>query len=219
MKIQAVSNVRKLVITGALGALTVFLGITRLGFWPWFSGVSITVMHIPAIIGTVLEGPLVGSGIGAIFGLFSLLQAYINPTGPFDLVFQNPLVSVLPRIVFPLVTALIYNLLKKHNKIFAVTVSAIIGSLVHTTLVLGAMYFAFQAGIAGTDELGNAVTITWDTLGVVGNSAVIAALSGAFLANGVPEAGAAGLFSTLVAAAWMGISNKKKSRLSESEEN
>ena len=59
------SVIRKLVITAALGSLTIFLGITRLGLIPWVSGVSITIMHIPAIIGAILEGSFVGAGIGS----------------------------------------------------------------------------------------------------------------------------------------------------------
>ena len=35
-------------------------------------------MHVPVIIGAVLEGPIVGLVIGFIFGLFSLIQAAIG---------------------------------------------------------------------------------------------------------------------------------------------
>jgi len=85
---------RKIVITGVLSAISIFLGITRLGFIPWFSGVSLTIMHLPVIIGAVLEGPVVGFAIGLIFGIFSLIQAAIAPTGPTDVWFTNPLISV-----------------------------------------------------------------------------------------------------------------------------
>jgi len=66
---------RKIVITGVLGAIAVLLGLTRLGFIPWISGASLTIMHIPAIIGAILEGPIVGLGIGLIFGIFSEIKA------------------------------------------------------------------------------------------------------------------------------------------------
>jgi uncharacterized membrane protein len=68
---------RKIVITGIMGAIAIFLGLTRWGFIPWFGGVSLTIMHVPVIIGAILEGPLVGLIIGLIFGLFSMIQAQL----------------------------------------------------------------------------------------------------------------------------------------------
>ncbi len=83
---------RKIVIAGVMSAIAIFLGATRLGFIPWFTGTSITIMAIPVIIGAVLEGPVVGMATGLLFGLFSLLQAAIAPTGPGDVIFTNPLI-------------------------------------------------------------------------------------------------------------------------------
>ena len=67
---------RKIAVTGVLGAVTILLGLTHWGFIPWFGGVSLTIMHIPVIIGAILEGPAVGAGIGLIFGLFSMLRCH-----------------------------------------------------------------------------------------------------------------------------------------------
>ena len=194
MKEQSASHIRKLVVTGALGALAVFLGITKLGFIPWFTGASITILHIPAILGAVLEGPAVGAGIGAIFGLFSLLQATIAPNGPIDLAFRNPLVSVLPRILFPLATWGIYYLLSKWKKLPAVLVASVIGTVVHTALVLGALVLTQGSGIlTGGDP---AVTV-WAVLGAI------------FVANGIPEAIAAAVLSVIVVADQLGLSSSR----------
>ena len=73
-----------------MGAIAVFLGLTRWGFIPWFGGVSLTIMHVPVIIGAVLEGPIVGALIGLIFGLFSMIQAAVAPNGSLDVWFTNP---------------------------------------------------------------------------------------------------------------------------------
>lgn len=200
MEVKSGDHIRKLVITGALGALAVFLGITRLGFFPWITGASITILHIPAIIGAILEGPFVGTGIGAIFGLFSLLQAYIAPTGPVDPLFQNPLVSVLPRLVFPLVAWGIYHLLSKWRKIPAVIVASVAGTLVHTALVLVMLVL--------TDVTGVLAKVTNSANGWVAGGAI-------FVANGIPEAIAAGILTTLIVTAWLGFSSgNKKSKLS-----
>ncbi|MCP4429017.1 MAG: ECF transporter S component, partial [Chloroflexi bacterium] len=73
-----VLNTRKIVITGVLAAIAILLGVTRLGFIPVpnISG-NATIMHVPAIIGGVMEGWVVGLLIGGIFGLFSMLQATV----------------------------------------------------------------------------------------------------------------------------------------------
>jgi uncharacterized membrane protein len=91
-------SIRQIVVAGVMSAIAVFLGATRLGFIPFVLGTAITIMHVPVIIGAVLEGPVVGTIIGALFGIFSLVWAFVAPTGPGDLYFQNPLISILPRL-------------------------------------------------------------------------------------------------------------------------
>ena len=44
------NRTRKIVITAVMAAVSVVLGATRLGFIPWFSGASLTIMHVPVII-------------------------------------------------------------------------------------------------------------------------------------------------------------------------
>jgi uncharacterized membrane protein len=191
--------IRKLVVTGALGALAVFLGLTRLGFFPWFSGASITVLHIPAIIGAILEGPVVGTGIGLIFGVFSLIQANIAPVTPIDVAFRDPLVSILPRILFPMVAWGLYYILSKWKKIPAVIIASFCATIIHTILVLLMLVVTNGSGIL----TGGAPDVTvWTVISIV------------FVANGIPEAIAAAVLSTIVVAAQLGIqSSRSKSRL------
>ena len=109
----------------------ILLGITRLGFIPVpnVSG-NATIMHVPAIVGGVLEGPLVGLLVGGIFGIFSWLQA----TSP---LFANPLVSVLPRLLIGVTAAFTYVALKKTNEYLALLMAGVVGTLTNTVLVLG----------------------------------------------------------------------------------
>lgn len=199
MEVKSGDYIRKMVITGALGALIVFLAITKLGLIPWFSGASITILHIPVIIGAILEGPVVGTGIGAIFGIFSLIMANIAPNGPVDLAFRNPLVSLLPRILFPIAAWGLYALLSKWKKIPAIIIASVVATIVHTALVLGMLVVTNGSGILTGGAEG--VTV-WAVLGAI------------FVANGIPESIAAGILATLVVVAWQGIgSGKKKSKL------
>jgi uncharacterized membrane protein len=131
MAASSMLNTRRIVITGVLAAVAILLGITRLGFIPVpnVSG-NATIMHVPAIIGGVLEGPLVGLLVGGIFGLFSWLQA----TSP---LFANPLVSVLPRLLIGVTAAFTYMALKKTNEYIALLMAGVVGTLTNTILVLG----------------------------------------------------------------------------------
>jgi uncharacterized membrane protein len=174
---------RKIVITGVLGAIAVLLGLTRLGFIPWFSGASLTIMHVPVIIGAILEGPLVGLGIGLIFGLFSMIQAAVAPTGPADVWFTNPLLAVLPRLFIGPVAWLVWEALKKWP-VAGMIASGIAGSLTNTVLVLG------MIGVLGF--------LPW------------AALPPIALVNGLPEAGASALITLIVVAAWRQITVGKR---------
>ena len=50
--------IRSLSITAAMGALIIVMGLTHIGFIPWFSGASITIMQVPVIIAAILAGQI-----------------------------------------------------------------------------------------------------------------------------------------------------------------
>jgi uncharacterized membrane protein len=130
-------------MTGMLGAISILLGATRLGAIPVpnLSG-DATIMHVPVIIGAVLEGPIVGVLVGAIFGIFSFLQT--SPV-PF---FKDPLVSIVPRL-FIGVTAYYAYYLFRSNPYVGMTIAAIVGTLTNTVLVVGAILWRFGADAVG----------------------------------------------------------------------
>ena len=202
-----VNALRRIVVAAALGALTVFLGITRLGILPWLTGASLTILHVPALVGAILEGPLVGGAIGAIFGVFSLIQAYTAPSGPIDIAFQSLLVALPARVLFPIIAWLIYRGLsilfgKVHGKLkyAAVPVSALAGSLCHTALVL----LTLSIVVPAEDLLGGAASAT-----------VASVLAATFVFNGIPEAIAAAVFVAVIVSIWTGVSSRRRSRVSE----
>lgn len=103
-------SIKKMAMVGVLGGLSILLGLTPLGFIP-IGPTRATIMHIPVIIGAIMEGPLVGASIGLIFGILSMFQAMSNPT-PVSFVFLNPLVSILPRVLIGIVSFYAYKLIK-----------------------------------------------------------------------------------------------------------
>lgn len=172
------NRTRKIVITGVLSAISIFLGMTRLGFIPWFSGASLTIMQVPVIIGAVLEGPIVGLVIGLVFGVFSLIQAAVAPTGPADIWFTNPLLSILPRLFIGPIAWLIYRSIKRWE-ITALVAAGIGGSITNTFLVLG------MIGVLGY--------LPW------------VAIPPIILANGLPEAVVSAVIVVAVVSIWKQI--------------
>jgi uncharacterized membrane protein len=124
-------DVRQIVIAGILGGIAIFLGYTRLGFIPVpnLAG-SATIMHVPAILGGALEGPVVGTIVGGIFGIFSFIQAEV----PF---FRDPLVSVLPRLFIGVLAWAVFVGLRNRSVDLAAAAAGVLGSLANTVGVLG----------------------------------------------------------------------------------
>ena len=69
---------RQIAVIGMLSAVSILLGSTGFGFIP-LPMAKATIMQIPVIIGTILEGPVVGISVGLIFGVFSIFQNITNP--------------------------------------------------------------------------------------------------------------------------------------------
>lgn len=165
---------RKIVIAGILSAISIFLGVTRLGFitLPW--NLSLTIMHIPVIIGAILEGPVVGLVIGLIFGVSSMIQA-LTTGSALDAVFTNPLIAVLPRLFVGPIAWLVWKGLQRW-RVIGLIAAGLIGSLAHTLMVLTAINL-----FAG---------ISWAILGPV------------IFTNGIAEAVASAVLVVAVVAAY-----------------
>ena len=122
-------STRGIVISGVLGAIAILLGATRIGFIPMPTGINATIMHVPAIIGGVLEGPVVGALIGTIFGIYSFLQA----TTP---IFKDPIVAIGPRLFIGIFAAWAYMAARPAGEWWAIVVAAVVGTATNTILVL-----------------------------------------------------------------------------------
>lgn len=128
---------RQLVVTAMLGAITIVLGLTPLGFIP-LGLINVTTMHIPVIVAGILEGPFVGALVGLIFGLSSMVNAILRAT-PISFIFLNPIVSVIPRILIGVFTALVYRFLKNKDNKLIKNFTIILWSLV-VIFLLGLLY-------------------------------------------------------------------------------
>ncbi len=92
---------RQVVIAGMLGALVGVLGLTPLGMVPVPTPAgSATILHVPVIIATLLEGPVVGMMVGFFFGAVSWWRAITTPANPVaQVIFSDPFTAFGPRIL------------------------------------------------------------------------------------------------------------------------
>lgn len=130
---------KDLTLYGMYLAILALLSFTPLGFITILT-FSITTIHIVVLIAAYTKGLKGGLIVGLMFGVMSLLRALIAPNTPFDLVFINPFVSVLPRILFGLTAGLIAEYLPKFNQKLnnpaVIGVGAGVATFIHTALVL-----------------------------------------------------------------------------------
>lgn len=137
-------NVRKMTVIGVLSAISIMMSMLPfIGYIP-IGPTKATIMHIPVIIGAIIEGPVVGATIGLIFGLTSLWNAMTQPTIT-SIFFLNPLVSILPRVLIGVVAYYVYQgIYKISKKVYAAGFMAgLIGSLANTVGVLGMIYVLY----------------------------------------------------------------------------
>jgi uncharacterized membrane protein len=121
---------RDIAVAGVLSAVAVLLAVTQLGFIPFIAGVSITVMHVPIIIGAVVGGPAVATFIGLIFGVSSLILAAVAPKGPGDVFFTDPWVSVIPRLFIGAAAWGTYRLARTRGRGWTLALGAIVLGMV-----------------------------------------------------------------------------------------
>ena len=162
---------RQIAVVGMLSAISIVLGASGIGFIP-LPMAKATIMHIPVIIGAILEGPIVGLAAGLIFGIFSIIQNMTNPS-LLSFAFLNPLVSVLPRMLIGVTTYYAYKIPFVKNDAVKTGIGAAVGTLTNTVLVLGMIYFLYAAEFA-------------QKMGVESNQAA-AAILGIALTNGPAE--------------------------------
>ena len=228
-------SIRRIVTAGLLLAITLLLGLTPVGFIPVPTPAgSATIAHIPAIIGGILEGPLVGLIVSLGFGFAS----FLSPSVPV----KDPLVIILPRLAIGVVAALVYFGLRRASRSVLMTILLVI-----LAAVLWAAYVVSQSvlwlGIAiAIVALGAAVySLLWlrkgDTqvvglaaAGVAGSltntvlvlgAAVLRQLPGVTsevalsigLMQGIPEAVVSAIIVVAVVSAVRQIGGKRGSRL------
>jgi uncharacterized membrane protein len=139
------SSTRSIVVAGVLIAVTLVLALTNLGYFPVpnMTGRA-TILHVPAIIGGVLEGPTVGALIGIVLGITSYFLPEVQPLFAGQPFWVPIIVLVIPRLLIGIVAWATYRALRGSNEIVALGAAGVTGTLTNTVLVVG---FAILLGL------------------------------------------------------------------------
>ena len=127
----------RLVMCALFAALIVVMTFTPYLGYITVGIIEITTLHIVVILGAAILGPKYGAVLGGVWGLTCIIRAFQFGIIPF----QNPLVSLVPRIIVGLFAGLIfYGLSKtKCKKPISLALSAFGGTLTNTVLVLSSL--------------------------------------------------------------------------------
>lgn len=191
---KATIDLTKLAI---FSAIIILLTFTPLGYIP-LGSVSATIIHIPVIIGSIILGTKYGAILGSVMGFFSLSRAAVMPTSPLDVLFLNPLVSVLPRILLGITAASVFIWLKKllkNKKIsnpLSIGISAACATIVNTVTVLSLLVLLYK-----------------DEIQIASSSALSFIVGSIFAINGIIELVSAVALSIPISIALLKIQNDK----------
>lgn len=183
------SNAYHISILAVLIAIVIIQNVVPFfGYIP-ILGLSLTTIHVTVIVAAVVLGPKDGAIVGAAWGLIDWLRAFIAPTSALaPLVFTNPLVSVVPRILIGVVAGWVFIALKKRvSTPLSLTLAGVAGSLTNTLLVLGLIGTLYRHAAAGFYQVNLSKLMPY-ILGIIGT-------------NGVPEAILAGVLVPLIGGA------------------
>ena len=171
------------VVLQAIAEITKILGLPM----------SLALGLIPVLVAGQLRGVKTGVIVGGGFGLTSLVLAVIyvaSLPNSYAQIIINPLVSVFPRIMVGLVSALVYKAFTRRGErsrakryVFS-AVSALLGVVTNTVLFLG-MYAAFAYGRTFDDAT---IDFKWIITAVVAINTIIEAVAFPLITGGVVSA-------------------------------
>ncbi len=182
------TTVRQIAYDAVFLSIILIMGfVPQMGYIAVVPGLSLTLMHLPVLLGAYLFGWKRGLLYGFFFGFTSWMQALSSPIG-FNAFFVVPWVSLLPRVLFGFLSGFFFKLLKNNPKISrnvcVVGAIAMALTLIHTFLVFGALFiFDFRemtAFFASKEIVASALKLTFGgviLLGAIGESTLAALLT------------------------------------------
>ncbi|MFO8068558.1 MAG: ECF transporter S component [Alkalibacterium sp.] len=170
-----------------LGILTAIILLQN--FVPFLGNIPIpplnpTIIHITVIVATLTMGTKDGMIIGGIWGITRMVRAYTMPASPLDLLlWTNPMIALVPRILIGLFTGWSYALFKrlfaKKDKL-ALASASVVGSFTNTIFVLFFIYLFYGESFAQAIEV-DISNLAGALAVIVGTSGVAEAIAAAII--------------------------------------
>lgn len=143
-----------------------FALIIVLAYLPAIATVKLALPLIIIIITSQLKGVKMGAITGLFYGLVSFFDAWVTSPSVLRFAFQNPLVSIVPRLLVGVFTALIYGAIRKACKKLdgakreniASYISALLAVVLNTFMVLGTILVLFNGKMFTSGESQMVVT-------------------------------------------------------------
>lgn len=134
-----------------LAIILVMTFVPNMGFLMVFPMVTLTLLHLPVLLGAALGGWKKGLLYGVFFGVASWIKAMTAASGAFDLLFIYPWCAVLPRALFGMIAGFAFAFLDKVShkgkKVLYLTTVSVLATLLHTGLVFLDLYIFFPKEI------------------------------------------------------------------------
>lgn len=147
---------KKLVLLALLSAIVAVLAYYG-GFIKIGGLASISLTLIPVVVGATLCGPWAGAWLGGVAG--AIFFATPDAVFWFGLSLPGTIITVMIKgILSGLCAGIVYKLLEKFNRYFAVFVSAIVCPIVNTGIfLLGSLLFFMDTVSAGAQAEGMSI--------------------------------------------------------------
>lgn len=196
---------KRLVLLSLFIGIETVLMVTPLGYIP-IGAIKATTLHIPVLVISMLLGIKEGAFLGLFFGISSVVISTFNPSlfsfcfSPFYSIGEihgnmgSLVVALLPRILLGVVGGFVYRILPKQMKLeHKAALTGLIGSLLHTILVLSGIYFFFgkeYASVAGFayETFLNVIKVTIFTNGIA--EAILASIISMVIIQALSKKGA-----------------------------
>jgi uncharacterized membrane protein len=138
--------IRRVITAGLLVAITLLLAMTPIGFIRVPTpGEAATTLQIPAIIGGILAGPLVGLIVSIGFGVGSLISPYLG--------LKDPLIVFIPRFFVGVAAAYTYLGLRRAKRgiLLSILLAFIVIAAISPFLLLYSAEIASALGVELTE--------------------------------------------------------------------
>lgn len=159
-------KVKSLAMDAMIIAIIVIMGlIPQVGYITILPGLSLTLVHLPVLLGCYIGGPKKGLLYGLVFGLTSWYQAMFNMSG-LNIFFIYPWISVLPRVLFGFIAGLVFSFLRKllkgKDKFYVTSGTSFLLTVIHTALVFSCLFIFYPTEMislfGSTQEITQGVT-------------------------------------------------------------